>query len=108
MPDSVTTLLCGGYTTAGFLGIGADSIPTKISLTNYSATLRNTLIQSQAMLHQALDVNNVKRTKNAFIWKRDGSKKRKRISTLPLISHNNDQHSAEHGHRWPIGSVLLL
>ena len=49
-----------------------------------------------------------KRTKNAFIWKRDGSKKRKRISTLPLIYHNNDQHSAEHGHRWPIGSVLLL
>ena len=67
MPDSATTLLCGGYTTAGFLGIGAGSIPTKISLTNYSATLRNTLIQSQAMLHQALDVNTVKRTKNAFI-----------------------------------------
>ena len=67
MPDSATTLLCGGYTTAGFLGIGAGSIPTKISLTNYSATLRNTLIQSQAMLHQASDVTTVKRTKNAFI-----------------------------------------
>lgn len=65
--NPTTTLLCGGYTSAGFLGVGSESIPVKISLTNYSATFRKTLIQSQAMIRQATDVNTVKRTKNAFI-----------------------------------------
>lgn len=35
-------------------------------------------------------------------------KEKEAVPPLPLISHNNDPHSVEHEHRWPIGSVLLL
>lgn len=65
--QEMTTLICGGYTAAGYLGFGLHSDPDKISLTSYSGTFRTNVIQSQAMLKYATDVNTIERTKGAFI-----------------------------------------
>lgn len=63
---TTTTLICSGYTTAGYLAIGND-VFNKISLISYSASFLNKPIQSQGMAGFATSVNNINRTRGAFI-----------------------------------------
>ena len=56
-----TTLICDGFTAAGFL----DN--TKLSLTSYSASHHKTLMQSNAVWKHATSVNSVRRMKGPYI-----------------------------------------
>ena len=56
-----TTLICDGFTTSGFLD------GKKLCLTNYSASFRKNLMQSNAALKHGVSVNNLTRTKGPYI-----------------------------------------
>ena len=56
-----TTLICDGFTTAGFL----DDM--KLSLTSYSASHHKTLMQSNAVWNHATSFNSLRRMKGPYI-----------------------------------------
>ena len=56
-----TTLICDGFTAAGFLD------ETKLSLTSYSASHHKTLMQSNAVWNHATSLNTFRRTKGPYI-----------------------------------------
>ena len=63
MPETTasTTLICDGFTAAGFLD------GTKLSLTSYSASHHKKLMQSNAVWKHATSVNSVRRMKGPYI-----------------------------------------